>query len=560
MNLLTSQKGGLSRRQFILKTGGTAAGATTAASMLAQLKMMEVAANAQAASPSSYKALVCVFLAGGNDSNNLLLPFGASQARTDYQTGRGVLALPTASANATANTLPINATNVAACEPLSGYLAATDAFGVHPQCGHIRTLFNDNKLAFLANVGNLVDDNITRANYATTTKPPQLYSHSDQVTQWQSAIPDRPFTSGWGGRVANHLHALSPAGTFNSRTVSIAGVSNYLYASTGSVQPYVMSSSGVVALSGYGSGTTPYSLAVNNPAVLFDDANYKNAEQGMRLKGFEKILLSSHANLMEKTYSGIVENSRLTEAEMNTALAVTAGSTAGTSTLDSFFNDPFNGTGISSNNDFTNQMKLVARLIVGQAELGNNRHVFFVQQGGYDTHISQIPVNGSGVPLTTAGHAGLLHVLSCTLKGFYDALASTGAINNTVAFTASDFTRTFTPNKTDASAGSDHAWGGHHMIFGGPVIGGRVYGKYPPLKLGDAASSIDAVGTRGLWIPTTSVDQYSAILARWFGVPYAADANGVISGDTLNLFPNINRFLNPFTNTAANLGFINNFA
>ncbi len=555
MNPLTSQKGGLSRRQFILKTGGATAGVTTAASMLAQLKMMEVAANAQAAS-TPYKALVCVFLAGGNDSNNLLLPYGASQARTDYDTGRGILAIPTASANATANAKLLNATNVAACDPISGYLAGTNTFGVHPQCGHIQTLFNNNKLAFLANVGNLVDDNVTRANYATVTKPPQLFSHSDQVTQWQSAIPDRPFTSGWGGRVANHLHGLSPAGTFNSRTVSISGVSNYLYASTGSVQPYVMSSSGVVPLGGYG---TNYASAVNNPAVLFDDTNYKDAEAGMRLKGFEKILLSNRASLMEKAYSDVVENSRLTEAEMNTALAVTAGTSSGTSTLDSFFNAAFAGSGVSVSNDFTNQMKLVARLIVGQAELGNNRHVFFVQQGGYDTHISQIPVSG-GVPVVNAGQAGLLNVLSCTLKGFYDALNSTGAINNTVAFTASDFTRTFTPNKTDASAGSDHAWGGHHMIFGGPVIGGRVYGKYPPLKLGDAASSIDAVGTRGLWIPTTSVDQYSAILARWFGVPYTADASGVISGDTLNLFPNINRFLNPFTNTAANLGFINNFA
>lgn len=558
MNLLTSQKGGISRRQFILKTGGATAGVTTAASMLTQLKMMEVAANAQAA-PASYKALVCVFLAGGNDSNNLLMPYGASQARADYDTGRGVLAIPTASANATANARLINAANVAACEPISGYLASTDTFGVHPQCGHIQTLFNNNKLAFLANVGNLVDDNVTRANYATVTKPPQLYSHSDQVTQWQSAIPDRPFTSGWGGRVANQLHALTPAGTFNSRTVSIAGVSNYLYASTGSVQPYVMSSSGVVALSGYGSGSTPYSLAVNDPTVLFDDANYKNAEQGMRLKGFEKILLSSRASLMEKTYSGIVENSRLTEAEMNTALAVTAGTSSGTSTLDSFFDNAFIGSGMSSNNDFTNQMKLVARLIVGQAQLGNNRHVFFVQQGGYDTHISQIPVT-AGVPQVNAGQAGLLNVLSCTLKGFYDALDNAGALSNTVAFTASDFTRTFTPNKTDSSAGSDHAWGGHHIIFGGPVNGGRVYGKYPPLRLGDAASSIDAVGTRGLWIPTTSVDQYSAVLARWFGVPYTVGTDGLINGETLTLFPNINRFLNPFTSTAANLGFITNFA
>ena len=212
--------------------------------------------------------------------------------------------------------------------------------------------------------------------------------------------------------------------------------------------------------------------------------------------------------------------------------------------------------GITANNDFTNQMKLVARLIAGRTSLGNNRQIFFVQLGGFDTHTTQIPQAGN---VFATGQTGLLNTLNRTLKAFRDSLKDATAMGgdmwpNVVTCTSSDFTRTFTANKTDSSAGSDHAWGGHTMVMGGPVVGGRIYGKFPPLKLGAAANSIDSTGSSGRWIPSTSVDQYAAVLARWLGVDAA---------NLPTIFPNLTRFTAaPFTqiltpNQAPNLGFLN---
>ncbi|MEZ0388455.1 MAG: DUF1501 domain-containing protein [Verrucomicrobium sp.] len=534
MNLMFRRKNEPSRRQFLVQTGCSAMGITSLVNTLAHLKLMQGALNAQSGG-SGYKALVCVFLNGGNDSNNMLLPFSGT-ARTDYETGRGVLALPTANANATLNALQVNATNVANCDPLGGYLGT---FGVHPKFNHIKTMFDSGEVAFVSNVGTLTQPGVTRANYATASKPPQLFSHSDQQVQWQSSIPDRPFTSGWGGRIADLLDPAHNPSTGNaSMSISISGVNSFQVSPTGVVAPYVMTSGGVVSLGGYG---TNYTSAVTNPSLLFQSANYKTGEQGRRLQSFENILQMTHASLMENAYNGVVMNARVTEGMVGTALQTTAGATAGTSTLDTTFNDAFVGSGFNANNDFTNQMKLVARLIAGRSSLANERQIFFVQQGGFDTHTTQIPTGSA-----TGGHTGLMNNLNCTLNGFRDALTSMGVFDNVVTFTASDFTRTFTANKTDASAGSDHAWGGHALVMGGPVKGQRVYGKFPVLKLGAATNSIDSTGSSGRWIPSSSVDQYASVLAKWLGV-----------GDPqlANIFPNLSRFDSPYS-TAANLDFL----
>jgi uncharacterized protein (DUF1501 family) len=244
-------------------------------------------------------------------------------------------------------------------------------------------------------------------------------------------------------------------------------------------------------------------------------------------------------------------SARVTEGVVGTALQATVDGTG--TTLDTHFTNAFAGApgNISPNNDFTNQMKLVARLIAGRTALGNNRQIFFVQLGGFDTHTTQIP---TGNTQYTGGHTGLMNTLNCTLKAFRDSLVALGVWNNVVTCTASDFTRTFTANKTDSSAGSDHAWGGHAMVMGGPVRGGRLYGKFPPLKLGSVANSIDATGSSGRWIPSTSVDQYAAVLANWLGVS---------TTDLPTIFPNLTRFTAaPFTqilqqNQTPNLGFLN---
>ena len=551
MNLLPSKKSvnPLSRRRFLSQVGCGAMGMTGMVNTLAHLKLMQGALNAQGGS-SGYKALICVFLGGGNDSNNLLIPLTGT-ARSHYEgipgnanaPGRGTLAIPAANLQA----LTTTPAHITAASPIGGYLGT---FGLHPQLGSMKDMFNAGELAFVANVGTLTRPGITRANYAASSKPPQLFSHSDQVTQWQSSVPDRPFTSGWGGRIADYLDPLrNPSEGNASMSISISGVNSFQVSASGSVTPYVMTSGGVVSLAGYG---TNYTGAVTNPAVLFQDNNYRSTtELGQRLRSFERILRHTNDSLMENACNNVVMSARLTEGMVGTALASTAAGNA--STLDVHFNNAFTGAepGVAANNSFTNQMKLVARLISGRSALGNTRQIYFVQLGGFDTHTTQIPNTGNTF---AGGHTGLMNTLNRTLKGFRDALVAEGTWDSVVAFSASDFTRTFTANKTDNSAGSDHAWGGHHFVMGGPVEGGRVYGKFPVLLTGTVANSIDSTGASGRWIPSTSVDQYSAVLGNWLGVPTDALAD---------IFPNLSRFTAPPFDTilqrdqSPNLGFLN---
>lgn len=323
-----------------------------------------------------------------------------------------------------------------------------------------------------------------------------------------------------------------------SMSISIAGVNSFQTSATGLTAPYVLGPGGVTSLAGYGSN---YANAIFDPEVLFQSNNYRNNERGRRLQAFEQAALLSQSALLENAYRDVLVSARAAEGQVGTALAATA-TDAGT-TIDAIFNAAFAGSGLDVNNTFTQQLKLVARLIAGRETLGNSRQVFFVQQGGYDTHVSQIPMANA----ETAGHTGLIHTLSRSLKAFSDALKFFGVWDNVVTFTSSDFTRTFTPNRNDATAGSDHGWGGHTLVLGGAVRGGRVYEKFPYLKLGDAPGSIDSTGARGRWIPSTSVDQYAAVLGRWFGVE---------SAQLPLILPNLGRFDNPFTSTAANLGFL----
>ena len=538
----------ITRRQFMIRGGCGLMSLTSLVNILAQLKLVQGVVNAQGAPTDDYRALVCVFLAGGNDSNNLLIPFSGT-ANTHYTTNRGALAIPVSGPNPLTNLantqLVTNPAHITAADPLGGYLGT---FAVHPLCGAIRDMFNAGELGFVANVGTLTQPGITRATYASSSKPPQLFSHADQVTQWQSSVPDQPFTSGWGGRIADLINPTANTASAASMSISIAGVNSFQVSPTGAVNPYVMRSNGLVSLSGYG---TNYSDALFDSTVNFQDSNYKATERGQRLRAFEHILQLSDINLMENAYKGIVTSARLTESVVGQALLATAAGNG--TTLDTHFNNAFANAeaGITANNDFTNQMKMVARLIAGRSSLGNQRQIFFVQLGGFDTHTTQIPTTGNQY---AGGHTGLMNVLSRTLKAFRDSLQALGAWNNVVTFSASDFTRTFTANKLDASAGSDHAWGGHTFVMGGPVAGGRIYGKFPVLLLGNAAGSIDATGSSGRWIPSTSVDQYAAVLAHWLGVS---------ATDLPEIFPNLTRFTAaPFTdillpNQTPNLGFLN---
>lgn len=488
----------VSRRDFLRQSACAALGVTGLVNALAHLRLIS-AAMAQA-SPGEYRALVCLFLNGGNDSNNLLIPSGdpaSDERRADYERGRGILAIPRALLHG------INADN----EPGS--------FGVHPNAQALATLFNSGALAFVCNVGTLAYPIATRQQYinGTVPVPPQLFSHSDQRLQWQSTVADKPFTSGWGGAIADLLHASYNASSNVSMSISLAGINSFQIGTNSQLVQYAVNPGGTVSLSGYG---TNYSSALN------PDGSYRTGDSGRRLKAFEDIMRLTHENLLEDAYNKVVASARDKEAVIGAAL--TAASATGIN-FDTIFAGAATPLG--------DQLKMIAKLIAGRGSLGNNRQIFFCQVGGYDTHQTML-----------ASHANLMTELSNGMKAFYDATAAMGLANNVTTFTASDFNRTLTPNGTDTNAGSDHAWGGHAMVMGGSVIGKNIYGRFPSLKTG---ADLDSHSSRGRWIPTASVDQFAAVLARWMGV----------SGSALNaIFPNLPRFDDPFGSSTANMAFM----
>ncbi len=445
----------LSRRQFIRQAACAAVGTTAIASTIRDLRLIN-AVMAQG-SPEDYKALVCVFLYGGNDANNLVIPRSGS----DYNNYAGIrqnLAI------AQSSLLPLN--------PIVG--DGRD-YGLHPSCANLQTLFNTGKLAILRNVGALVTP-MTRAEYLAGSKPRpvQLFSHSDQQVQWQTSISDLPSRTGWGGRCADLLYTLN-TGAQVSMSISLSGFNTWEVGNI--VSQYQVSTSGPIGLTGISSA---------------------------QIQAMRDILALSRTNLYEKTFAQITERSIQNNDLLTFALN-------GAPTLNTAF----------PNTTLGNQLKMIARLISARSGLSMKRQIFFCSVGGYDTHGEQVN-----------SQASLLTQLDQAVKAFYDATVEMGIPDKVTTFSASDFSRTFPTN----GIGSDHGWGGHHFILGDAVLGQRYYGTFPTLAL----NGPDDTST-GRWIPTTSVDEYSATLARWFGV---SESNL----DTV--FPNLYRFAH------RNLGFM----
>jgi uncharacterized protein (DUF1501 family) len=427
-----------------------------------------IGALAADSAPSDYKALVCLFLYGGNDSNNLLVPIDSTNYGL-YSAARTVLALPQSTL------LPI------------APKAYSDGrqWALHPSLAEVQQLFGQGRLALMANTGTLVQP-VTLAQYkaGTVALPPQLFSHANQQVQWQSSVPDQPFTTGWGGRLADIVDSLNSNPKI-SMSVSVAGQNSFQVGRT--VSQFAVNPTGAVVLSGM-SGST---LAT---------ARY-GAQQN--------ILNLQEQNLFEAAFGGTTSAAVADSQLLNSVLA-TAPALA----------TVFPTTNIAS------QMKMIARMIGAAPKLGLTRQVFFASLGGFDLHSDQLPA-----------HATLFAQLSQALSAFSAATAELGVQNQVTTFTASDFSRTFNTNGTsDGTAGSDHGWGSHHLLMGGAVRGGDIYGSVPLLELGGPEDT-----GRGRWIPTTSVDEYSATLASWFGVS---------ASNLAVVLPNIGRFAVP------NLGFM----
>ena len=449
------------RRDFLRTSVCAAVGTTSIVRTLFDLGGIAAASGLQRTA-GDYKALVCVFLYGGNDGNNLLVPRTGSDY-TQYAAGRGALALPQ---NAL---LPIT--------PLTG---DGRTWGLHPSMTGLQGLFGQHKMAILANVGPLVAP-LTRDQFlnGTVAAPPQLFSHSDQQVHWQTSIPDQPPHTGWGGRTADLLHSLNGNAQV-SMSMSLAG-QNVLQVGD-IVTQYQLSTGGSIGLDNFTDGPAgdPVSRAIRS--LLANQTG--------------NLLVGAAGDVTKRA----LDNNQLLQAALDQAPVLTT---------------------VFPNNYLGDQLQMVAKLISVRAALGHSRQVFFCAADGYDTHGEQL-----------ASQASLLDDLSTALSAFYNATVELAVAPNVTAFTASDFGRTFPSN----GGGSDHGWGSHQLIVGGAVQGGNIYGHVPTL----VEEGPDDSG-EGRWIPTTSVDEYSATLARWFGVGTA---------DMGTIFPNLGRFNNP------NLGFM----
>ena len=376
---------------------------------------------------------------------------------------------------------PGSALNIAQAELLPVQPAGGSAlYGLHPQLTEIHPLFAQKKLAILANVGTL-NQPTTPANYATA-RPDSLYSHADQQAQWQSSVASGASPTGWGGRIADALG--STYGAFPVIT-SVAGASLFISANASS--PLAVPQAGGLALQGFGN----------------------NAQANARLAALQSILGAPDDNGYVKAAGDIATRAVALSGTVNPIL------TGSSATITPIF------SGLTSG--IAQQLLQVAKLIEARAATGARRQIFFVSLGGFDTHNNELAT------LDT-----LLGDLSPALKAFHDATVALGVENAVTTFTLSDFGRTFQPA---SGGGTDHAWGNHHFILGGAVKGGAMYGRYPSLALGGP----DDAEREGRWIPTTSVDQYGATLARWFGLSDAQLAT---------VFPNLSRF------PARDLGFL----
>jgi uncharacterized protein (DUF1501 family) len=480
----------ITRRDFIRRAACAAVGTVAMTSTIRDLRYMNAAVAQSTIGPNDYKALVCIFLQGGNDSNNLVIPTITSEYNNYAAIRTSVLAIPQGAILST------------------GYTdGAGHSYGLHPACPELLTLFGENKLAVLFNTGTLVFP-MTRAQYlgSILQKPPQLFSHADQQTQWQTSIPDQPPTTGWGGRCADLLNSVQATAPI-SLCVSLAGANTFEVGNI--VAQYSVSPSGAISLQGV---------------------------SGARLAALTNLLGLNYANLQENAYAGVALHSIQTGGLLNNAVTNTAGK---------YWSNPFPTTitnalsGSQFKSTLAPQLQMVARLIEAghraatSGGFGMKRQIFFCQVGGFDLHTGQTNYDTNNPNNVLAGaHSNLLAELSQSIYAFQRAMEQLNLSPNVTAFTASDFSRTFPSN----GQGSDHGWGSHHLVAGGAVRGGQTYGTFPTL----AINGPDDTGT-GRWIPSTAIDQYFATLATWFGVD---------NSNLATIFPNIGRF------ATSNLGFI----
>jgi uncharacterized protein (DUF1501 family) len=440
----------ISRRDFMRMTAG--AGALSAIGQLGRT-------TAMAAPSGSYRAMVGVFLFGGNDSWNMVIPTDARHAQ--YLAARG--------------TVGIKASQLTS---LTGA-----AYALHPAMAALRPIWDEGSLGLVLNAGTLYAP-LTKATYQSRAdlRPMNLLSHSDEQAHWQGVRARDFATDGFMGRLTDKMGASAVPSM-----MSIAGSNLAVIGKTSSA--LVLPSTGTLSRSGYSTGTSAANTAKNNALGAFSSAT-----------GLGDVAEASARDINASYSQATTANTIISAA----------------SPLDGYFVNPTTGAALTS--DVARQLMRVARMIDARGSLGHNRQTFFVSQGGFDNHSGQ--TNGGNND--TGVHANLLGDLAMALAGFHRAMQSIGMAENVTSFTMSDFGRTYRGN---AQNGTDHAWGGNHLVVGGNVTPGGIFGAYPDPVLGGATD----VSSEGRFLPAVSQEQYLGAIARWHGV---ADA------DMPYVFPN----------------------
>jgi len=462
----------LRRREFLRRSLAATAGSAAFTSLYAKLNLAQAASLPSGprllGSGSDYRALVCLFMYGGNDCFNMIVPRDGGYST--YAQTRTNLAI------SQAQLLALNPS----VTPIGG-----GQFGLHPRMAGIQQMFNSGRAAIVANVGPLLRP-VNKTLYQTpgTLLPAQLFSHSDQTVQWQTPRADASTRTGWGGRLAdifyssNQNQVLSMNASLDGENVFQAGIS---------VSPYFMSPDGVETINEIQTGAA--------------NCNGSNTWHRRRCLSFNALLDQSYAHPFERAYVNKVRATLETSTQVAAAIALFPENDVVFRPFWDAFGLAWNPAALAELPRLARQLLMIARVIRARDALQMSRQLFFASLGGFDTHDDQL-----------ADHGDLLGELSQSVKAFYDVLGSPtfNLANRVTAFTASEFGRTLTNN----GDGTDHGWGGHHFVFGSGVVGQRIYGRMPSLL---ATNNPDDAGW-GQVIPTLSADQMAATIASWYGL------------------------------------------
>lgn len=454
----------INRRQFIGQAGCAALGTT---GLLSTLLNLGLATKLMAADADDYKAMICIFLMGGNDSYNMLIPTNADEYACYLSSRGGLYNADNSAAGMGLGTPGSGATGVLPIQPAN---IPGRGFGIHPSMPALKELFDKGNLSFVANVGSLQKPFSDVASYKNgmNDRPLGLFSHSDQQQQWQTCMPDKRSSIGWAGRTMDILRSIQSKGDKFTFNVSLSGT-NILQ--TGDViVPYTMSVNGLVPLQGYqprNSGDSP-----------------ADHEAYVRSQAVNQLLGGMYRNVFESTYAQATIDAQNALAQYQDKLS----------------RDAYAGWNVSNASRLEQQLKIIANVISAYKNSTTKRQTFFVTLGGFDMHHNLMTL-----------HPDALATLSSAVGKFWANLSDDVKPAVTL-FSASDFARTLSGNGN----GTDHAWGGNHFVLSGAVKGGNIFGNYPVFDANVISSTYD-VG-QGRLIPSYSVEEYVYPVLKWFGV------------------------------------------